>query len=330
MSFSDVTEKGVTSMIMGFSNSLEKWLSSSKIILFSGLFMLAVAFAGCSARPSANPSNEPANLETVPASQEPLKESSSSPSGEQTGNEDTPKEWKLVWSDEFEGDNDASVDGEKWVIEIGNNKGWGNNELQYYTDSTENASLQDGSLVIKAIKEEKEGFHYTSARLKTKGKFEFQYGKVEMSAKLPYGMGIWPAFWMLGSDIDTISWPDCGEIDIMEYIGRRSNIVFGTLHGPEYNGAMGLQNSITTDEDLHDTFHTYAVEWDADSIHWYFDGKPFHKVMREKLPTTYTWAFDKKFFVLVNLAVGGNWPQNPNDTTKFPQTYVIDYIRVYQ
>jgi beta-glucanase (GH16 family) len=242
----------------------------------------------------------------------------------------TQKPYELIWSDEFNGADGSLVDSEKWVVETGNNRGWGNNELQYYTDSPENCRIQDGNLVIVAIQEVKEGFQYTSARIKTMGKFEFQYGKVEMRAKLPQGMGIWPAFWMLGSDIEVNPWPQCGEIDIMEHIGRMPGVIHGTAHGPEYNGNMGIGNSVMSESSIYENLHTYAVEWDSDSIRWYFDDVQYHQIIREKLPTTYTWVFDKNFFLLVNLAVGGNWPQNPNDTTVFPQAYTIDYIRVYQ
>lgn len=255
----------------------------------------------------------------------------------ETGTENSPqssdvvkKDWELIWSDEFDGENGASVDSEKWTIEIGNNNGWGNSELQYYTGRPENLSIQDGSLVIKALREEMEGYQYTSARIKTRGKFKFTYGKVEMRAKLPYGHGIWPAFWMLGADFGPNPWPDCGEIDIMEFIGRQPDTIYGTLHGPEYNGGMGLQNSIKHNTDIHNEFHTYGIEWEEDSIKWYFDDQLFHTVSKDKMLSSYTWVFDHDFFMLLNLAVGGNWPQRPNDTTEFPQSYVIDYVRVYQ
>jgi beta-glucanase (GH16 family) len=202
--------------------------------------------------------------------------------------------------------------------------------LQYYTERLENCRIEDGNLIITAIKEEKEGFQYTSARIKTMGKFEFQYGKVEMRAKLPQGMGIWPAFWMLGADIEVNPWPQCGEIDIMEHIGRLPGVIHGTLHGPEYSGNMGIGKSIESETSIYDNYHTYAIEWDRDFIRWYFDDVQYHQVVREKLPTTYTWVYDKDFFLLLNLAVGGNWPGNPNDTTVFPQTYTIDYVRVYR
>jgi len=236
----------------------------------------------------------------------------------------------LIWSDEFDGADGTAPDPEKWVLETGNNGGWGNSELQYYTDSLDNAAIRDGNLVIRALKEEKDGFAYTSARLKTQGKFEFLYGRVEMRAKLAQGKGLWPAFWMLGADIGTNPWPDCGEIDIMEHLGREPGIIHGTLHGPEYYGGNGISRSVASEADLYGAYHTYAVEWDEAGIRWFFDGEQYHRVVRDKLPTTYTWAFDKPEFLLVNLAVGGNWPKNPDDTTQFPQEYVIDYIRVYQ
>lgn len=257
-------------------------------------------------------------------------ETSETQSTESEDNSMDTENMKLVWSDEFDGPDGSSVNPDNWVIEKGNNGGWGNDELQYYTGSTGNCSVQDGSLVIKAIKEEKEGFQYTSARIKTKGKFEFKYGKIEMKAKLPQGMGIWPAFWMLGTDIDSVNWPNCGEIDIMEFIGREPGIIHGTLHGPEYHGDWGISKKITAEEDLHDIYHTYSVEWDEASIKWYFDDVLYHQLEKEKFPTTYTWVYDKEFFILINLAVGGKWPRNPDETTEFPQSYSIDYVRVYQ
>ena len=238
--------------------------------------------------------------------------------------------WKLVWQDEFDGENGSLPDPEKWVMEIGNNNGWGNQELQYYTSEPANCRQEDGMLIIEALKEEREGFDYTSARIKTQGLFDFQYGKVEMRARLPYGQGIWPAFWMLGSSIKEVGWPQCGEIDIMEFIGRVPDKIFGTLHGPEYSGGRGLQNSVQNIADLKEGFHTYGIEWDKDAIRWYFDGTLYHQVIRENLPTTYTWVYDDKFFILLNLAVGGLWPEYPDDTTVLPQRYVIDYVRVYQ
>lgn len=282
------------------------------ILLGCGLTMTC---AGCT-------SETPANNSVISPTKSEI------PTAPETSTAET--EYKLIWSDEFEGENGSSVDSDKWVIETGNNRGWGNNELQYYTGNTGNVSIQDGNLVIKAVKEDKEGFKYTSARIKTQGKFQFKYGKIEMRARLPYGKGIWPAFWMLGHDIGSIGWPKCGEVDIMEFIGRLPDQIHGTLHGPEYNGSMGLTKSVTVKDDLHDTCHTYSVEWDEDGIRWYFDGEEYHKILKDNLPSTYSWPYDKDFFILVNLAVGGNWPQNPDDTTVFPQTYTIDYIRVYQ
>lgn len=285
-----------------------KWL----LILF---ILISVIVNGCAVTNNPEPSDLPTeatseNTETTPS--------------------ETPKEWELIWSDEFDGETGSSVDSEKWTIEVGNNNGWGNSELQYYTGRPENLSIQDGSLVIKALKEEMEGFQCTSARIKTRGKFKFTYGKVEMSAKLPYGHGIWPAFWMLGADFGSNPWPDCGEIDIMEFIGRQPDTIYGTLHGPEYYGSMGLQNQIKHKTDIHNEFHTYGIEWEENNIKWYFDGQLFHTVSKDKMLSSYTWVFDHDFFMLLNLAVGGNWPQRPNDKTEFPQSYVIDYVRVYQ
>jgi beta-glucanase (GH16 family) len=238
------------------------------------------------------------------------------------------KNWVLVWSDEFNGDNGSAVDNSKWVQETGGN-GWGNNEEQHYTEGTNNCYIENENLVIEAKKEEYEKSKYTSARIKTNGKFDFKYGKVEIKAKLPLGQGIWPAFWMLGSDFDSAGWPDCGEIDIMENIGRTPKTVNGTAHAPGYSGNMGLGNSLTIDEDLTSSYHIYSIEWSKDKIEWFMDGKKYHTLNPETIGGN-KWAFNKDFFLLLNLAVGGNWPGYPDNTTMFPQKYYIDYVHVYQ
>jgi beta-glucanase (GH16 family) len=238
------------------------------------------------------------------------------------------KNWTLVWNDEFNGENGSAVDNLKWIQEIGGN-GWGNNEDQYYTDGTNNCYIQNENLVIEAKKEEYEKSKYTSARLKTNGKFDFKYGKVEMKAKLPSGQGIWPAFWMLGSDFETAGWPECGEIDIMENVGKTPKTVNGTAHAPGYSGNMGLGSFLTIEEDLSNAYHIYSIEWAEDKIEWFMDGKKYHSLTPQTIGGN-KWAFNKEFFLLLNLAVGGNWPGYPNDTTIFPQKYYIDYVHVYQ
>lgn len=244
-------------------------------------------------------------------------------------------DWQMVWNDEFNGSAGSGVDTAKWTYEIGGG-GWGNGELEYYTNRTENVYLEQDSnnaanryLVIKAIKEAYSGSQYTSGRIKTQDKFNFKYGKVEMRAKLPYGQGIWPAFWMLGDNISSVSWPDCGEVDIMEYVGQTPTKVYGTIHGPGYNGAGGLGAWHEYPAGFSDSFHTYAIEWEPNVIRWYFDGQLFQTRTIDDLNGR-QWVFDHNFFLLLNCAVGGAWPGSPDASTVFPQKYCIDYVRVYQ
>ena len=249
--------------------------------------------------------------------------------------------WTLVWSDEFNAPAGSAVDATKWEFDVGGG-GWGNNELEYYTNSTRNASTDGaGNLRISAVKELLSRkvarcwygqCQYTSARIKTKGKFEQAYGRFEARLKLPYGQGIWPAFWMLGADIDAVSWPTCGEIDIMENIGREPSIVHGTLHGPGYSGAAGIgaPYTLTTGQRFADDFHTFAVEWEPDVVRWYVDGQLYQTRTPSDLPAGSRWVFDHPFFMILNVAVGGNWPGSPDATTTFPQTMLVDYVRVYR
>jgi beta-glucanase (GH16 family) len=248
--------------------------------------------------------------------------------------------WTLVWSDEFNGPAGAGVDTGKWTAETGGG-GWGNQELEYYTNTTQNASLDGaGNLVIKAIKETLPRKYrcwygqcqYTSARLITKNKFSQAYGRFEARLKIPYGQGLWPAFWMLGSNIDTVNWPNCGEIDIMENIGKEPSIVHGTIHGPGYSGANGIGAAYTLSggQRFADGFHVFAVEWQPNVIRWYVDGILYQTRTPSDLPAGTNWVFDHSFFMILNVAVGGGWPGNPDATTIFPQTMLVDYVRVYQ
>ncbi len=244
--------------------------------------------------------------------------------------------WTLVWSDEFNGPNGSRVDASKWTMETGGG-GWGNNELQYYTNSSDNAYQENGSLIIKVIKETYTGpdgvtRNYTSARLKTQGKFEQAYGRFEARLKVPFGQGIWPAFWMLGNNINQVGWPQCGEIDIMENIGREPSTVHGTVHGPGYSGASGIGAPYTLPdgERFADAFHVFAVEWEPREIRWYVDGNLYYTLKPDKLPAGAAWVFDHPFFLLLNVAVGGNWPGSPDESTSFPQVMMVDYVRVYQ
>ncbi|RPI31592.1 MAG: glycosyl hydrolase family protein [Chloroflexota bacterium] len=238
---------------------------------------------------------------------------------------ETTTAWSLVWSDEFTG---TAIDLAKWKYETGGT-GWGNAEKEYYTDRPENARLEDGNLVIDVLQENYIAHDYTSARLKTEGLASWTYGRVEARMKIPYGQGIWPAFWMLGDDIGTTGWPSCGEIDIMENIGKEPQTVYGTLHGPGYSGANGVGSSYNlTVANFSDDFHVYAIEWEPDAIRWYVDGILFNTLTPAGVPGE--WVYDHPFFIIMNVAVGGYWPGNPDDTTTFPQQMLVDYVRVYQ
>ncbi|MGH3729582.1 MAG: lectin [Micromonosporaceae bacterium] len=243
----------------------------------------------------------------------------------------------LTWSDEFNAAAGTAPNSNKWKHDIGGH-GWGNNELEYYTDSTRNAAHDgNGNMVITARKENPAGYQchygtceYTSARLLTAGKFDQAYGRFEARLKVPYGQGIWPAFWMLGNDIATNPWPNSGEIDIMENIGREPSTVHGTIHGPGYSGAGGIGGAYTlpNGQKFSDGFHTFTVDWAPDSITWYIDGNQFLRKTPADLGGN-RWVFDHPFFMLLNVAVGGYWPGYPDGSTVFPQTMTIDYVRVY-
>ncbi len=233
--------------------------------------------------------------------------------------------WQLVWHDEFAG---TALDEDSWTFDIGGN-GWGNNELQVYTRRTENVRVENGQLILEARREDFLGREYTSARLKTQGLKAWQYGRVEARIKIPRGQGIWPAFWMLGNDILTHPWPDCGEIDIMENIGKEPAIVHGTVHGPGYSGAQGVGGPYELGGGAFaDDSHVYAIEWDAGQIRWFVDDTAYLTVTPKDVPGR--WVYDHPFFIILNIAVGGNWPGPPDDTTVFPQIMAVDYVRVYQ
>jgi beta-glucanase (GH16 family) len=244
--------------------------------------------------------------------------------------------WKLVWSDEFNGTNGSGVDSSKWAVETGGG-GWGNDELEYYTARPENSYLQDGNLVIKVMEGKYTGAdgvsrNYTSARMKTLGRFSQRYGRFEARIKIPRGQGIWPAFWMLGADIEQTPWPKSGEIDIMENIGKEPSIVHGTIHGPGYSGAGGIGSSYSLpgDPQFADDFHVYAVEWRKKSIRFLVDDHMYATHTPKDLPKGAKWVYNHPFFLLLNCAVGGGWPGNPDATTVFPQTMLVDYVRVYE
>ncbi len=235
------------------------------------------------------------------------------------------------FSDDFDGAAGSGVDGSKWVHETGDNVN--NHERQWYTDGTANAALDgQGHLVITAKKENSGNncwygaCEYTSARLNTSGKFSTSSGHVEARMKLPRGQGMWPAFWMLGTDIGSAGWPNCGEIDVMENVGFEPNTVHGTIHGPGYSGSGGI-GAAYNGPNFSDDFHTYAVDWSTDKIVWSVDGN----VYQTRTPADVggnAWAFNHPFFVILNLAVGGYWPGDPDGSTQFPQQLVVDYVHV--
>ena len=234
--------------------------------------------------------------------------------------------WTLTWHDEFDG---PALDSNTWIHEIGGN-GWGNGEAQYYTDSPDNAFIENGNLVIQALEHNKGGNLYTSARLVTKGTMEQQHGRIEARIQIPRGQGIWPAFWMLGNDFGKVSWPFCGEIDIMENIGREPNLIHGTVHGPGYSGANGIGKpyAIPGGAPFADDSHVFAVEWEPQAIRWYMDDTLYNTVTPDDVPGD--WVYDHPFFIILNVAVGGRWPGYPDDTTVFPQRMTVDYVRVYE
>ncbi|OIJ24034.1 hydrolase [Nocardioides luteus] len=233
----------------------------------------------------------------------------------------------LTWSDEFDGPAGSAPDGASWNFETGGG-GWGNNELQTYTDSRDNSALDgNGNLVITA---RQNGSGYTSARLTTKGKVQPKFGRLEARIQIPRGQGIWPAFWMLGGQFDNVGWPGSGEIDIMENVGYEPHLVHGTLHGPGYSGANGITGQYMHPQgwSFADTFHTFAVDWQPGSITWSVDGVAYQTFTTANTGAN-PWVFDQPFFFILNVAVGGNWPGNPDGTTQFPQRMVVDYVRVY-
>ncbi len=238
--------------------------------------------------------------------------------------------YTLAWDEEFDGE---SLDADCYNFEIGdgcpNLCGWGNNELQQYTDLPENVKLEDSKLIITADRQGPGTFN--SARIQTKGKKEFMFGRIDIRAKLPKGQGIWPAIWMLGSNIDEVGWPVCGEIDIMELVGDKPKTSHGTAHwgapGDGFSTFAGAAFDI--DEDFSDNFHVFSLVWEFNELIWYVDETKFHKITINEMRGK-PYPFNQEFFFIFNIAVGGNWPGNPDDTTVFPQAMEIDYIRVFQ
>ncbi len=248
----------------------------------------------------------------------------------------TPSGWTPVWIEDFNGAASTAPDPAKWSYDIGGG-GWGNSELQYYTNSNRNVAMDGaGNLVITARKESTGlscwygACTHTSGRILTSGKFTQKYGRIEARLKVPSGRGLWPAFWMLGDDIGSVGWPNSGEIDIMEILGHETNKTYGTIHGPGYSGAASVGTPyVLPSGNFASDFHTFTVDWAPDSIKWYVDGVHF----ATKTPADIggnKWVFDHPFFIILNLAVGGNWPGSPDASTPFPAQYVIDYVATYQ
>lgn len=237
--------------------------------------------------------------------------------------------YSLAWSDEFNG---SALDATAWSFETGNN-GWGNNELENYTDRPQNLSLQDGKLVIHALKENYGGAPYTSARIKTQGKKEFKYGRIDIRAILPKGKGIWPALWMLGKNINDagVGWPASGEMDIMELLGHEPSKVYATLHWGASSATHASKGTsyIINNGSFNDQFHVFSMEWKQDEVKIYVDNNLYFTLTKADVGSS-PYPFNQPFFFIFNIAVGGNWPGSPDATTYFPQWMIVDYVRVYQ
>ena len=242
----------------------------------------------------------------------------------------------LVWADEFDSINTAN-----WNHEVGGG-GWGNNELEYYTSGQNvfvqfDAAAGSNVAVLEARRDNPANYgcwygtcQYTSSRMNTSGKRTFQWGRIEARLKLPQTQGIWPAFWMLGNDIGQVGWPASGELDIMEHVGFEPQITHGAAHGPNYSGATPFSGTYYVNENVNANYHVYAIEWDTNSVRWFVDGNQFYSMTRSQVQSYGNWVFDHPFFILLNVAVGGNWPGNPDGSSVFPQRMYVDYVRVYQ
>ena len=249
-----------------------------------------------------------------------------------TEDEVTDRDYQLVWQDEFDGTSGAPPDPASWNYDIGTgDNGWGNQELQYYTDRVENVAQNgQGQLVITARNENFQGSSFTSARINTKGLVEQAYGRVEARIMTPYGPGMWPAFWLLGSNIDQVNWPQCGEIDVMELRGQEPSTIHGSAHGPGYSAGSAVTDTYNLENARFDTdFYVFAIEWGTDFIEYYVDDRLYQRITPADVSGE--WVFDQPFFLILNVAVGGTFVGFPSpEGTRFPQTMVVDYVRVYQ
>ena len=238
------------------------------------------------------------------------------------------RNWQLVWQDEFEGPAGQSPDASKWNYDIGTD--WGNAQLEFDTDRPENVSLDGaGNLAIIARKESYSGSAFTSARITTQGLFDQAYGRFEARIKMPWGPGIWPAFWLLGANVDQVGWPQCGEIDIMEYRGQQPHLIHGTIHGPGYSGGSPISKTFGFENDRFDNdFHVFAVEWVEGTVNFFVDDTLYSQIKSDDVPGE--WVYDHPFYIILNVAVGGNFVGFPTDQTTFPQSMLVDWVRVYK
>ncbi len=294
-------------------------MKPAPVTVAAGLTLLAAVAAGCA------PGTPP------PGTQEPADATIAGDAAPPADADDLlGYPWRLVWQDEFDGAAGTRPDAARWRADVGGD-GWGNNQLEFDTDRTENAALDgQGHLAITARREDYGGRAYTSARLTTLGKFERGYGRFEARLRLPRGQGIWPAFWLLGANFANAGWPGCGEIDIMEVRGQQPRLTRGSLHGPGYSGGANHGREIDAGADLSSDFHVYAVEWDPGRVIWKLDGEVFFTATPADLPEGSDWVYDHPFFIILNVAVGGNYSGNPDGTTTFPQVMLVDHVRVYE
>jgi beta-glucanase (GH16 family) len=272
-------------------------------------FVLALSLAGCTEKKSSPPPITPPTTTEVNAEAR-----------------DYSQYTEQVWSDEF---TNSAIDQSKWAYEIGGG-GWGNNELEYYTNSPDNAFVSNGSLIIQANRQVQGSNNYTSARLITKGKKSFQFGRIDVRAKLPQGQGIWPAIWMLGSDIDTNNWPVCGEIDIMELRGQQPDRFLSTMHygtGPNDHRYKGCPDQVLANGTFSDAFHVFSMVRSKDMMRFYLDGTLYYTFTSSDASP---YPFNNPFFMILNVAVGGNFLGNPNASTVFPQQMQVDYVKYFQ
>ena len=283
-----------------------------RVVPLSGLFLLVVACSFAAAEPTPVPTETPQPTVAPTPTATPIPEPT----------------YELVWQDEFDG---SEIDESKWSFEV-NGRGGGNSELQYYTDRPENAFIEDGHLVIEAREEKYIGREYTSARMRTYGKGDWTYGRFEIRARLPEGQGLWPAIWMLPTQYRYGGWPTSGEIDIMELLGHEPQTVHGTLHYGSLGDHQFTGKPFTlTEGDFVNEFHTFALEWEETAMRWYIDGELYlTQTVWSTKNYDYPAPFDQPFHLILNVAVGGNWPGSPDESTTFPQRMEVDFVRVYQ